>query len=128
MPPKVASLSDLVAGKPASKRVVAQPIVMPRDIDGAFRALAQLEQAVAGIRSWIVSSRADALAPSPAPAVQPDGRIGYRLKEAAQRLGVTPKFLSHEIRSGTLPARVNGKVIIISAEALEAYARGEKRS
>jgi hypothetical protein len=138
MPRAARTLSEIVAEKAPKPRAVnparrARNFQSPSaaagaagvsDIEAAYRALALVEKAAGDLRSVLAT-----LQTRPLPPEQPDTpgsspRVGYRLGEAARMLGVSPRILSREIRSGALPARVSGKIIIISHDALCAFARG----
>lgn len=140
MPRAARTLSDIVAEKASPAHAVklgrrrrdapspssAAPIATgAADIEAAYRALAQVEKAAGDLRSVLTTLQGRS-SPTPGPDAPEhvEQRVGYRLGEAAKMLGVSPRVLAREVRSGALPARVSGKIIIISHESLRAYARG----
>lgn len=140
MPRAARTLSDIVAEKASPAHAVkpgrrrrdapspssAAPIATgAADIEAAYRALAQVEKAAGDLRSVLTTLQGrSGPAPGPDTSEHVEQRVGYRLGEAAKMLGVSPRVLAREVRSGALPARVSGKIIIISHESLCAYARG----
>lgn len=141
MPRAARTLSDIVAEKASPAHAVkpgrrrrdapspssAAPVAtgVADDIEAAYRALAQVEKAAGDLRSVLTTLQGrSSPAPGPDAPEHVEQRVGYRLGEAAKMLGVSPRVLAREVRSGALPARVSGKIIIISHESLRAYARG----
>lgn len=139
------SLADIARGRtaqppPAPRRRVTLPdadasaVTIPPealpDMASVFAGLAGLEQAAASLRAGIMAIRQVPVAQSsgkisPLNLDAGDGRIGYRLPEAAKALGVSAKVLRREVAAGRIPHRLCGRATIISKAALDAYARGE---
>ncbi len=57
-----------------------------------------------------------------------DRRLAWSLREAAQSLGVSERFLRNEIQRGKLMVVKRGKRVLIPAASLDDYLRPEQRS
>lgn len=53
------------------------------------------------------------------------GRLAWSLREAAEALGVSERFLRNEIRRGRLGAIKRGRRVLIRAETLDRYLRDD---
>jgi excisionase family DNA binding protein len=58
-----------------------------------------------------------------------NARLAWSLREAAEALGVSERFLRNEIRRGRLGAIKRGRRVLVRAETLDRYLRddGEPR-
>jgi excisionase family DNA binding protein len=56
------------------------------------------------------------------------GRLAWSLREAAEALGVSERFLRNEIRRGKLGAIKRGRRVLVRAETLDRYLRDDSES
>lgn len=59
-----------------------------------------------------------------------NSRLAWSLREAAEALGVSERFLRNEIRRGKLVAIKRGRRVLVLAETLDRYLRddGDQRT
>jgi excisionase family DNA binding protein len=57
-----------------------------------------------------------------------NSRLAWSLREAAEALGVSERFLRNEIRRGKLGAIKRGRRVLVRAETLDRYLRDDSES
>jgi len=57
-----------------------------------------------------------------------EGRLAWSLREAAQAVGVSERFLRNEIRRGRLGAIKRGRRVLIRPDSLDHYLRDDSES